>query len=88
MSAVFNLPKLSTALRDIRPQAEPGCHNRGALQPAAIHKECLLVRGEGAGRSQRCDSKQILATASQELTADLGWHFKPKLDHLLEAATR
>ena len=80
MSAAFNLPKLSTVLRDIQSQPEPGCRYGRALLTAAIHKEYLLVRGESAECSQRCDSKRILATASQELTAVLDWHFKSTLD--------
>ncbi len=85
--AALNLPRLSTALREMQPPAEPRFHDEGELQPAAIHKEYLSVRSEVAGHGQRCDGKQICVTVSRVSTADLDWHFKPELDALLEVAS-
>ena len=83
---LLNAPKLSTALRDMQPQAEQHFHDETELQPAVIHKEYLSVRREVARHGQRCDGKQIRVTMSRVLTADLGWHFKPNLCAPLEEA--
>ena len=86
MSAVLNPPRLSTVLREMLPQVEPRFIDEGELQPAAIHKEYLSVRREGAGHGQRCDGQRILVTLSQELTTDSGRHFKHEQNALLEGA--
>ena len=84
MSAVFKPPRLSTALREMQPQAEQRFHDEGKLQPAATHKEYLSVCLEGVGHGECCEGKQICTTGSPVLTADLGWRFTPKLHALLE----
>ena len=84
MSAVFKPPRLSTALREMQPQAEQRFHDEGRLQPAATHKEYLSVGLEGVGHGECGDGKQICLTVSRVLTADLGWRFTPELHALLE----
>ena len=83
---LLNPPKLSTALRDMQPQAEQHFHDEAELQPAVIHKEYLSVRREVARHAQRRAGKRICVTAGRELIADIGCYFKPELGALLERA--
>jgi hypothetical protein len=89
--AVANQPRLSTALREMQPQAEQRFHEVDELRPAATHKECLSVRRKGAREGLPYTTDAWVDSDATRINCEVSftrhvWHFKPKLGALLGGA--